>query len=46
MKTVKLKLPKKERIKVMNEDYNMEALLEISVVLTIAVLAMVFISTY
>jgi len=30
----------------MKEDYNMEALLEISVVLTIAVLAMAFIASY
>lgn len=45
MKTVKLKLPKKERKKIMKNDYNMEAFLEISAILTIAILAMAWIAS-
>ena len=46
MKTMKLKSPKKERIPKMSDDPNMDAFLEISVILTIGVLAMIFIAVY
>jgi hypothetical protein len=46
MKTAKLKLQKKERKKIMKDDYNMDAFIEISAILTIAILAMVLIATY
>lgn len=46
MKTAKLKLQKKERKKIMKDNYNMNAFVEISAVLTIVILAMVLIATY